>query len=84
MSKMENSMNEDERRAHLELLGRISAIETTLRVLTMASDDSTLLITLIREHADALTASMRSRGDMAGNAVADGIEEGIDLITNGT
>lgn len=50
----------------------------------MASDDSTLLITLIREHAAALTASMRSRGDMAGNAVADGIEEGIDLITNGT
>lgn len=77
-------MNDAEHRAHLELLGRISAIETTLRVLTMASDDSTLLITLIREHADALTASMRSRGDMAGNAVADGIEEGIDLITNGT
>ncbi|WP_367899683.1 hypothetical protein [Xanthomonas oryzae] len=77
-------MNEAERRTHLELLGRISAIETTLRVLTMASDDSTLLIALIRENAAALTVSMRSRGDMAGNAVADGIEEGIDLITNGT
>ncbi|UTS74896.1 hypothetical protein NMB96_08940 [Xanthomonas hortorum] len=77
-------MNEVERKAHLELLGRISAIETTLRVLIIASDDSTLLKTLIRENAAALIALMRSRGDMAGNALADGIEEGIDLITDGT
>ncbi|WP_158251322.1 hypothetical protein, partial [Xanthomonas populi] len=35
----------------------------------------------IRENAATLIDSMRSRGDMDGNAIADGIEERIDLIT---
>ncbi|MBB4126251.1 hypothetical protein GGR77_001541 [Xanthomonas translucens] len=67
-------------KAHFELLGRIMALETSVRALLLATDVAGEISAQIKRECRLIAEDLRSKHGVAGEASASGCEFGLGII----
>lgn len=65
---------------HFEMLGRVQAIETSLRLLLVAIDDKNMIRDVIRQQCAVIAEDARRKNGVAGDATARGMAISLEMI----